>query len=809
MDIKINIATANSRTARSWHNKTTTWQKLVERCRKTKVTSETLSEYLAMTKDEQSRIKDVGGFVGGYLNNGERKKGSVRFRSLATLDIDYGTPDVWDDFTMQYSCAALMYSTHKHTPEKPRLRLVIPFSRQVTTEEYEPICRKIAQEIGIELFDQTTYETPRLFFWPSTPKDGEFVFECQDGEPLNPDTVLATYINPFDVSEWPVSEREKELVRRDIRRAEDPTTKNGIIGAFCRAYTITEAIDKFLPDIYEPTATDGRYTYKMGSMAGGLVCYDDKFAWSHHETDPASGKELNAFDIVRIHKFGELDEGVNADRITAMPSYKMMAEFAASDGEVAKVIAKEKRESAREDFEGLTEEEEETDDWLNKLTVTKTGKVEDTAVNALTILENDPKFKGHLRYNEFAYYVSTPGGLPWRKEAKKWRDNDNAQLRIYLDKHYGIKGKEKIKDAKITCADRHRYHPVREYLGGLVWDGRKRAGRLLIDYLGADDCELNRHVMELWLAAAVARVEFPGCKFDHTLILSGPQGIGKSTLFEVLGGEWFNGNLSAVGQDKAVLEQLLGSWIVELQELDSFRKSEASSIKAFLTNTNDKFRGAYKEDSDDHPRQCVFAGTTNEGVFLRDDTGERRFWVVPVTGGNPNTIRNELGRIRDQIWAEAVEIFKNQPLGFDGQPVILLSSDDVEAMRKRQADASIVSEDPMDEMLDDFLETKLPPDWSSYTTADRRRYFQSEEDVTFKGQMTRTRMCPAEFVTEYLGMDATKDKEYKFKAVKVRELMNRKEGWRNIGQQRYWYGKRYANPKNVFEKSINEDDDDL
>ena len=232
---EVDIATAHKRYAKKWHNKRIGWQDLVNKCAQTKRTDETIKEYLKMSREEQADIKDVGGFVGGYLSNGTRKTANVLYRTIATLDIDYGTADVWEEFTQQYSCAAMLYSTHKHTSEKPRFRLCIPFNRQVTPQEYEPICRRIAHNVGIELFDITTYQLPRLFYWPSTAKNGEFVFEYQDGPSLNADEVLATYIDWRNVSDWPTSQREGEVISHEIRKAGDPLEKPGLIGAFCRA----------------------------------------------------------------------------------------------------------------------------------------------------------------------------------------------------------------------------------------------------------------------------------------------------------------------------------------------------------------------------------------------------------------------------------------------------------------------------------------------------------------------------------------------------------------------------------------------
>ena len=221
-DFDVDLATAHSRLSKKWKNRTWKWSEIVSKCAETKRTGESVKEYLQMPREEQSDIKDVGGFVGGYLTGGTRKTANVMYRTLATLDIDYGTPDVWDDFTMAYGFAAMLYSTHKHTEEKPRYRLVFPLSRQVTPAEYEPLCRRIAAEIGIELFDITTYQLPRLFYWPSTSRDGQYVFQYQDGPACDVDAVLATYKDINDASQWPTSSREGDAIAHELRKAGDP-----------------------------------------------------------------------------------------------------------------------------------------------------------------------------------------------------------------------------------------------------------------------------------------------------------------------------------------------------------------------------------------------------------------------------------------------------------------------------------------------------------------------------------------------------------------------------------------------------------
>lgn len=357
-NITLDIATASTCRATKWQNKRTTWQDIVNTLSQTERTSETIKQYFSYSKDKQGEIKDVGGFVGGYLREGRRKKGYVDYRQIVCLDVDYGTLDLWIDFgLMEY--AGCMYTTHKHTPEDPRLRIVFPLSRKVSPDEYEAIARVVASWLGIDAFDDTTYQPTRLMYYPSTSKDGEFIFHYTDGQIMDADEVLAELPAWQDPTTWPVSSRVKDVVKRDgSGKVEDPEDKGGIVGAFCRAYTMDEAIAEFLNEVYEPCEELGhdRYSLVGGSTSGGLVVYDNKLAYSHHATDVAGGKLLNAFDLVRLHKFADLDEKAKPDtEITKLPSYKAMAEFAETCKSVKRLFAEERRERALQDYAELEE----------------------------------------------------------------------------------------------------------------------------------------------------------------------------------------------------------------------------------------------------------------------------------------------------------------------------------------------------------------------------------------------------------------------------------------------------------------------
>ena len=224
-DGSLDIAVGKSRKETNWRNKEMLWSDLLDKLSITHRTTETYAEYLAAKKPRQDEIKDIGGFVGGSLSGGRRKSGAVTTRQLLTLDMDFCKSNPWDDFTLLYHNAACVYSTHKHSPDAPRLRLVIPLSRPVFADEYEAIGRRIAGMVDIELFDPTTFQPERLMYWPSTAKDAEFFFEYQDGPWLDADAVLGEYADWHDTSLWPVSSKVDKLMQRSIQKQGDPLEK--------------------------------------------------------------------------------------------------------------------------------------------------------------------------------------------------------------------------------------------------------------------------------------------------------------------------------------------------------------------------------------------------------------------------------------------------------------------------------------------------------------------------------------------------------------------------------------------------------
>lgn len=747
-DGTIRIATGASRTALKWANSELLWSEFLARLSVPLRTQESTSEYQNMPKAKRDNLKDVGGFVGGTFSDGRRRIESIEERWLVTLDLD-SIPvgvDVWPTIEDGIGSAAAIYSTHSSIPEALRLRVVIPLARPVTADEYGAVSRRLAEWIGIDYADDTTYEPSRLMYWASCPFDAEYIFRYNDAPFLDPEEILGTYRDWQDVTSWPVSSRKNQLEHREIKKQGDPLEKHGIVGAFCRVYDIPSAIEAYLPDTYTRGAAEDRWTYAQGSTTGGLVLYEDgKFAYSHHGTDPISGLLVNAFDLVRLHKFKDLDiDEPENTAITKLPSYKAMLDLAAGDGEVAYQLAMDKVEGA---FDDMPEEETE---WLKKLEVTGKGSIASTIDNVVLILLNDPRLSGSFYYDAFKERPVVSGDLPWIELAKRpafvWNDTDDAGLRWFLETEYKVESSAKIRDAVDLAMLEKIKHPVREYLEGLLWDGEERADTLFIDYLGAEDSVYTRAVTRAALVGAVARIMKPGCKHDHMLVLVGPQGCRKSTTLAKLGREWFSDSLFTMS-GKDAFEQVQGYWIIELGEMAAAKKSEVEQIKSFISKQSDNFRAAYARRTQDHPRQCAFFGSTNDDEFLRDYTGARRFWPVNVDNTGRKMADKLTPEVIDQIWAEIVERYN------EGEPWYLREEAEAEAREVQEEHTEVSGKLGM---IEEFLKKPVPCDWDQYTLEERRFFWGAEGGPETGNLVPRSKVCCMEVWCELFNGDPAK-----------------------------------------------------
>lgn len=786
-DRQIIISIGNSRKATAWPVSQMRWSELVERLRIAVRGTETLAEYLSLPKPKQDELKDVGGFVAGEIRGGGRRKAdSVLGRDVITLDLDNipagGTQDVLRRVE-GLGCAYVVYSTRKHEEGKPRLRVLTPLNRTVTADEYEPLARKLAAIIGIELCDPTTFQVHRLMYWPSCCSDSQYVYQYGDKPFLDADGLLGMYTDWHNVAEWPEVPGAQQTRVKLAAKQGDPVAKQGIVGAFCKTYDIYRAMDVFIPGVYDPCDdSPGRYTFTGGSTTGGAIVYGNgNFLYSHHATDPCSGRLVNAFDLVRLHKFSELDDEAKPDTPTnRLPSFTRMCAFALEDAGVGALLNQERYEKAVGEFSGGVDSAAETANWISKLTIsTTTGLPAKTIDNILIVLENDPQLKGKFALDEFANRGLVLGSLPWDKRGEKrvWTDVDDAGIRHYLERTQGITGKDRIDDALTLCAHKHAINDVKSYLEALSWDDIPRLDTLLRDYLGAEDNVYTRAVSRKAFTAAVARVMQPGVKYDCMPILVGEQGIGKSTFLQIMGRDWFSDSLQTF-EGKEACEMIQGVWLNEVSELIGLSRSETNSVKQFLSRRKDIFRAAYGRRTEPYPRQCVFFGTTNDTEFLRDRTGNRRFWPVKVWIQQPiKNVFEDLENEVNQIYAEAFVRWQF------GEPLYLTG--EAEEIAKQQQEIHSES-DPREGLIQEFVERPVPADWDKRTLPDRRLYWSGEFGRDTCETVPRDRVCAAEVWCECLGGDLKYMK--RADSILINSVLAAMTGWKKYRGRFGYYG---------------------
>lgn len=768
-DRPITISTAGSRHAESWPASELLISELYERLRQPVRGAETMTEYLRLKKQQQDNLKDVGGFVAGKLKGGRRKSDAVESREVLTLDLDNVLPGGTDDVLRRVdglTCGYCVYSTRKHRPDAPRLRVLLPLDRPVTADEYEPIARKAAELIDpdMRLFDPTTFQAVRLMYYPSCCKDSDYIFVSDDRPMLSADGMLAVFPDWQDIASWPQVPGQ-DVHKKLAAKQGDPWEKRGALGAFCRVYSIYDALEKFLPGVYTPTDMDDRYSFAGGSTTGGAIIYEDgKFLFSHHATDPAGSRLCNAFDLVRLHLFADQDDTAKQDTpVNKLPSYSAMTKLAVGDTLVIAELDKEREKALQDEFGSAGDDTA----WKQKLERNGQGQCEKTINNILLILQNDTNVKGKIKTDIFASRGMAYGPFPWDDTpgGRIWTDNDDAGIRWYLERAYGITGKEKVMDGLSIYGSQNAFDPVKDYLAALQWDGTPRLDTLFVDYLGARDDAYVRAVTRKAFAAAVARTFEPGTKYDCMTILTGAQGIGKSTLLNMMAKSWFSDSLKTF-EGKEACELIQGVWIVEIGELEAMNKSELGRVKQFLSQREDIFRQAYGRRTNAYPRRCVFFGTSNNDEYLRDHTGGRRFWPVDVgVQDSSKNIFTDLKTEVDQIWAEAVIRWRlGEELYLTGA-VADIAKKEQEEHRERS---------PREGEIMEFVNRSIPEDWYKWDIQRRRMYWGGGEQQEI-AKAPREQICAQEVWVEALGGD-TKQMRYS-DTVEINAAISRIPGW--------------------------------
>ena len=666
-------------------------------------TKETFLEYESGDRDFKLKCKDKGAFIAGKSKNNSREAKNILSRNMITLDMDYCPKNILDILKEKQEADELnfqffVYSTHSHTKEKPRLRLIVPLSEEISVEKYEPIGRAIANIVGIEYFDATTFQINRIMYFPSVSVDGDYIcegFGVDERDILKPQDMLDKYMDYLNIAEFQRPHYISGLSIDRIKKGQitsSKKTKYRIVNAFNIEYTIIEAIETFLQDVYVPGKHQDRYTYVEGESKDGLVILNDEYAYSHHASDPAQGKLLNAFDIVRIHKFGKQDvnttEQYEYEKYDKSTSFSAMVDFIRDN---AKQVMKhmpeiQKLEKNQKEYEtGKVEVEKnsvEEEDWTHTLDYMGSKadrKPKSSARNVKIIFEKDEKFKDLFYFDSLRdaiCFYRTPDWNPEKKKGDMLDDEDDSQIRFYLESVYQIRSKEMIFDAVVHQSSKRRIHPIKTFLAQLPeWDGVKRIETIICDLYDIKPNAFYKEASKAWWVGIVQRIMRPGCKFDMMVVISGQQGIGKSQFGKSIATLNWGGNMANIdiqpnyfGDDelpfdkKDAYEQLGGIMIYELPEFEKYyKKSDASTIKSFVSKTTDKYRKSYGRRVGEYRRQCVFIATTNDNKPLRDRTGNRRF--LPFYSRLPKNVSrlyqekywNE--EKRNQCLAEAMHYF--------------------------------------------------------------------------------------------------------------------------------------------------------
>ncbi|UWQ10232.1 PriCT-2 domain-containing protein [Aliiroseovarius crassostreae] len=550
---------------------------------------------------------------------------NANVRTVTGLEADYDagtmTPEAARDALKKAGVAGLVYTTPSHSPDAPRWRVLAPFSGPLPPEAREDLMARLNGILGGAL-DPASFTLSQSYYAGNVEGGTPVVTFLVDGQPIDMVDGLAPIY------------KDGGSVKRERRAAS---------GEGLALQHVREALLTIPNDASNPDAAERLWWLHMGmalhhatgGSEDGLALFHE---WSErhpsYDSDETAevwdsfgggGKNPRTFATIRAEaeRRGWIDLSAFDDVIPA--------------DELAEI----------DDLIGLPAIPEGPD-WGS--VIRERGKPVNNLNNAIVYLgRNLDSILPGLRHN-----------LMTRRD--EWCDgplNDAALAlaRTGLERR-GLRtvGKELVADAALTVARHLQYHPIRDQLRSLHHDGRERLDSWLVRYAGAADTPYTRAVGRKFLLQMVARVMEPGCKADHTLVLSGPQGIGKSTACRILAGsEYFSDTLPSIAGDKTdAIRHLQGKWLVELAELAPSRKSEAEDLKAFLSGAVDRVRLPYARFDESFPRQCVFVGTTNEDQFLRDATGGRRFWPVTVHQIDLEALASE----RDQLFAEAFAAYE-------------------------------------------------------------------------------------------------------------------------------------------------------
>lgn len=688
---------------------------------KTWTAGELSFEDLVSWLDEPALVKECGGYLLGQLAGGRRSKSTVLARDAITLDADAAEADL-PERVADLGVQAICHTTYRSTPTDPRYRLIFPTDRPMEPREYAVAATALMARLGADQFDPGSAQAERFMFRPSAQDPRYWRAEVYEGPALSVDELLIESGATVDYT-------GADVPRSAIKR--DPTELPGTVGAFNRTYTIDEAIEAF--DLPYDAAGEGLWRYRPADSVAGLHEIAPGLVFSHHASDPAFNQTCSAFDLVRLHKYGELD--TDADKHTPvhrLPSTDAMLSEAIAIPEVL-------TEATGPDFEAELSGDPQAY-RLHLVRNKRTGAIKDEWQNWALLRDH---FFPAVSYNERTLNIEIAGNpleLPWRGDhhtSTEWGEADLYGLCHEIEAEFGLRpSRSYVNELIVTAAQKHRVDPIRDWLMTLVWDGKPRVETCLP---GAQDTAYNRLVARKTLVAAVARAFDPGVKWDHTTIFYGGEGLGKTWWIDTMA-HGYSAPLGRIGE-KDTLLTMRRSWISVADEGLSLKKADSDALKAFITMREDVFREPYGREVRAHPRGNVFWGTTNDPIFLRKQVGNRRFLIVHCESAV------DFAAITDdyvsQVWAEAVTLYQR------GERLYLTPEEGVFMADGR---SEYVEEDSLLGMLEEWLSTLVPRYYDSWVASDRVSWRRDEamgiQDTP--GVRLLDRVCIAQLWAEML-----------------------------------------------------------
>lgn len=761
---ELNFATAKNGRTKEWRHRTLSISRIfnyLQRDRKIKLSTK---EFHALSTDEKAKIKNGNAaFIGGFFE-GRRTSVNMRTRSIIALDIDKKFPgDLYEFLKEKDLYPFYIYESISSTPKHQKYRVLFFLSEDIDANYYEPVARRIAKNLGIiDFVDHTCYRKTQLMYAPVFCRDAKGLNEFYgrlDAPFLNVNEILSTFKNIGNPTEWDSARDEKALKVQNSMTLVDPRTKAGLIGAFCEYVgDLHKAITLYnLP--YEQTGED-RYSYTGGSSSNGFVIYDDgQWGYSNHESDPAAtGHDLNAFDLVRIHLFSDRDREDGYKDQTRAPSFKALNELLTNDNNFMEFYAQRKTseilDSIQDDFADVfesSENEDESDDVTTKTTKrskrrikingktykkdptkdkdlgaklrnfekslirsSENGSPVNNKTNVYRAISKHPLLEDRILFDTFTRRASFVGRRPWPRTEKGdfWNENDDFMLSVFLEKHDLKVATDVVSKAtaQVSQEQKHQFNSLANFFTYQLpeWDGTERIATLFHDAFNAEKNDINATIAKKTLLGGLERaLSDEATEVKAIPVLQGPQSVGKSSFWRLLAIErdWFNDSKIEIGS-KDGLSILAGSFIVEFAEFASIKKADRDEVKSYLSSSVDKYRPAYARSEKTFVRHNIFVGSVNDEEFLTDTTGNVRYKVVKTPGDATGAARMFNLMTKEyilQLWAEAMTLRAN------GESHLYTADEDKETERIAAVHTKTGS---FDELIEAFVVAKKPKDWA-------------------------------------------------------------------------------------------------